>query len=87
MRKSSLILILAFYAVVSSESAATAQAATGGTNDTASPSMVVPIRPRNEPAGTTAVPNVYRSYPRAYQTPNIRLRRIHPIRPDSTRPK
>lgn len=32
-------------------------AATGGTKDTGSPTMVYPIRPRDEPAASTAVPN------------------------------
>ena len=83
MRKSILVLAIILSAV--SPESAVAQAATGGTRDTAAPPMVVPIRPRNEPAGSTAVPNVYRSYPPAYHSPNIRLRRIHPVNPNSAR--
>lgn len=82
MRQSILFLTIVFCAVAWSE-ALMAQAATGGTRDTAAPSMVVPIRPRDEPAGTTAVPNVYRSYPPGYQSPNIRLRRLRPVHPSS----
>jgi hypothetical protein len=36
-------------------------AATGGTNDRGSPGMVYPIRPRQEAAPSTAVPNVART--------------------------
>jgi hypothetical protein len=43
-------------------------AATGGTNDSGSPTMVFPIRPRHEPAAVTAVPNrVRRGYPAVRQ--------------------
>jgi len=81
IRKSALLFSVAFWAAVAPESV-NAQAATGCTRDTAAPSMVVPIRPRDEPAGTTATPNVYRSYPPGYQSPNIRLRRIRPVNPN-----
>lgn len=86
MHQSILLVTFMFCAVASSESQV-AQAATGGTNDTAVPTMVVPIRPRDEPVGSTAVPNVYRTYPPASQSPNIRLRRIRPIMPNSSRSK
>jgi hypothetical protein len=46
-----------------------------GTKDPSNPipTMVVPIRPRDEPAGSTAVPN------RSYQQPYVpRFRRIYP---------
>lgn len=58
--------------VASTPRAVLAQAATGGTNDTAAPRMVFPIRPRDEPPGTTATPNI--SGP---QQPVPRLRRLH----------
>ena len=50
-----------------------------GTKDPSNPvpSMVVPIRPRNEPVGTTAVPN--RSTVQQPYAP--RLRKIRPANP------
>jgi len=51
-------------------------AGTGGTRDvSAAPTMVFSVRPRDEPAGTTAVPNVPRPQQRV-----IRLRRAYPVR-------
>ena len=48
---------------------------TGGTNQSAAPSMVFPIRPRVGPAPTRPVPNVSHAYPQR----EIRLRRAwHP---------
>jgi hypothetical protein len=57
--------------------ASTGEAWAQGTKDPSSPvpTMVVPIRPRNEPAPPTAVPN--NSYTQQPQQP-IRLRRIRP---------
>jgi len=55
--------------------AALAQAGTGGTKDSAAPTMVMPIRPRDEARGTTAVPNYW------YQQQYVpRLRRSYPTR-------
>jgi hypothetical protein len=65
---------MAFVCVALSPDAVVAQAATGGTKDTAPPPMVVPIRPRDEPATSRPVPNVYQQSSRT-----IRLRRIRPI--------
>lgn len=53
-------------------------AATGGTKDTApAPTMVFPVRPRDEPARPTAVPNIPHRQQRVY-----RLRRhYYVVRP------
>jgi hypothetical protein len=53
------VLVLAIVLCVSvSIPAAVAQgAATGGTKDVGSPTMVIPIRPRDEQVAPTAVPN------------------------------
>lgn len=59
---SMIILCLAAF----SDSAMAQGAATGGTKDHGSPTMVFPIRPRDEPATPTAVPN--------------KPRRPHPVR-------
>ena len=59
------LLLTAALCVVASSDAAMAQgAATGGTRDTGSPTMVFPVGPRGEPAHSTAVPNVARPQPR-----------------------
>ena len=65
----SAILFLTIVLVVAgSVQAASAQgAATGGVNDRPAPTMVFPIRPRNEPPARTAVPN--RSHQRAHHFP------------------
>lgn len=81
--RESILLCIVFVCAVAWSEASMAQAATGGTRDTAVPPMVVPIRPRDEPVGTTATPNIYKTYPPGYRSPNIRLRRIHPVRPGS----
>jgi hypothetical protein len=59
-----LFLLLVLCAVASSDAAVAQGAATGGTRDTGSPTMVFPVRPRGEPAPSTAVPNVARPQPR-----------------------
>jgi hypothetical protein len=46
-----------------SDAALAQGAATGGVNDTSTPTMVFPIRPREGPAPSTAVPNVRRPLP------------------------
>jgi hypothetical protein len=48
---------------VFSDAAVAQGAATGGTKDTGSPTMVFPVRPREEPAPSTATPNVVRHQP------------------------
>jgi hypothetical protein len=60
--------------VASFETALAQGAATGGTKDTGSPTMVYPIRPREEPAPSTAVSTIPPS-----QKP-VRLRRNYPYR-------
>ena len=72
MRGLAWILAVFFFAATVPD-AALAQAATGGTKDTAAPTMVFPIRPRNEPPSTTAVPNIAPP-----QQPVVRLRRAYP---------
>jgi hypothetical protein len=74
MFRLALFLIVGFGTATAAD-VAMAQAATGGTKDTAAPTMVVPIRPRNEPAGTTAVPNGSQQ-----QQSVVRLRRTHSYR-------
>jgi hypothetical protein len=68
------LMILVYLAALSdavlSNAAMGQGAATGGTKDTGSPTMVFPIRPRDEPPSSTAVPNVPRSQPSV-----VRLRR------------
>jgi hypothetical protein len=71
-----LFLTVALCVVAFSDAAIAQGAATGGTRDSSSPTMVFPIRPRDEPAPSTAVPNV--AQPPA---PIVRLRRnYHPYR-------
>jgi hypothetical protein len=55
-----LFLTVVLWIVALSDAAVAQGAATGGVNDTGSPTMVIPIRPRQEPAPSTAVPNVAR---------------------------
>ena len=57
------LLMAVFCFVVSSDAAIAQGAATGGTKDVGSPTMVFPIRPRQEPTPSTAVPNVRQSQP------------------------
>jgi hypothetical protein len=57
MRSSALFVFGALLISVSFSVAMAQGAATGGTKDVGSPSMVYPIRPREEPVGSTAVPN------------------------------
>jgi hypothetical protein len=77
MRKSILFSTVIFCTFAASE-AAMAQAATGGTRDTAAPTMVFPIRPRDEPATSRPVPNVYQQNRyQQYPPGNVRLRRIY----------
>jgi hypothetical protein len=64
------ILTIVMCTVASSDAAMAQGAATGGTKDVGSPTMVFPVRPRDEPAQSTAVPNVPQSQQRV-----IRLRR------------
>ncbi len=52
-----LLLTIVLCVLAFSHSASAQGAATGGTNDSASPTMVFPIRPRDEPPTKTAVPN------------------------------
>jgi hypothetical protein len=68
----SAVLFMVFLYGASVPHDARAQAATGGTKDTAGPTMVYPIRPRDEPPGSTATPNTSYSYPVA---PAVRIRR------------
>jgi len=75
MRRS-LLFLMVLSGVVTASDAAMAQAATGGTKDAPAPTMVVPIRPRDEPARTNAVPTIPPAPP-----PQIRLRRAYPYRP------
>jgi hypothetical protein len=58
-----LFLAAALCVVALSDAAMAQGAATGGTRDTGSPTMVFPVRPRQEPAPSTAVPNVARPQP------------------------
>ncbi len=55
-----LFLTVVLCVVAFSDAAVAQGAATGGTRDAGSPTMVSPIRPRQEPAPSTAVPNVAR---------------------------
>jgi hypothetical protein len=58
------LLLTAVLCVVALSDAALGQsAATGGTRDTGSPTMVFPVRPREGPATSTAVPNIARPQP------------------------
>lgn len=76
MRWSALILAILLCSIGLPYEALTQGAGTGGTKDASpAPAMVFPIRPRDEPAGTTAVPNVPRPQQRV-----IRLRRAYPVR-------
>jgi hypothetical protein len=53
-----LFLTTVLFVAAAWTSAAVAQgAATGGTKDQGSPTMVFPVRPRDEPPAVTAVPN------------------------------
>lgn len=64
---------------------ALAQAGTGGINDgPAAPSMVIPVRPRDEPPTSRPVPNVYRYY---RSPPVARLRRTYPTYQSTPRSK
>jgi hypothetical protein len=73
--------ILFFAAIISvcgaglPEVAVAQSAGTGGVNEGGGPTMVFPIRPRDEPAASHAVPNLSPYY---YARPPIRLRRAHP---------
>jgi hypothetical protein len=63
-----LFLTIVLYIAAFSQPAIAQGAATGGTNDSGSPTMVFPIRPRDEPATVTAVPNRPRhAYPTVLQ--------------------
>jgi hypothetical protein len=76
MCKSALLFLIIICAAEYSDAAAAQQAGTGGTRDaSAAPTMVFPIRPRNEPATSPPVVNPGPAYP----PPNIRLRRAYPI--------
>jgi hypothetical protein len=55
-----LLLTTVLCIVAFSETAIAQGAATGGVNDTGSPTMVFPVRPRDGPAPSRAVPNVAR---------------------------
>jgi hypothetical protein len=67
------VFLVMMLCVAGSPHAAMAQgAATGGTRDSGSPTMVFPIRPRDEPSTPTAVPNRSR-----HSHPAIRLRRSY----------
>ncbi len=69
------LLITAVLSAIAFSDVANAQAGTGGTNDRPGPTMVFPIRPRDEPPTVTAVPNrAYQYYPQAPV-------RVMPIRP------
>jgi hypothetical protein len=61
-----LFMMIVLFVAACSHPAMAQGAATGGTKDQASPTMVFPIRPRDEPTTPTAVPN--------------KPRRPHPIR-------
>jgi hypothetical protein len=83
MRTKSLLLLLLACSCVASDASAQ------GTKDPSNPvpTMVTPIRPRNGPAGSTAVPNssaYYSPYSpySPYGTYVPRLRRIHPVNPN-----
>jgi hypothetical protein len=70
MRSSALFLVLLFCLSNLSNRAVAQAAGTGGTRDMSpAPTMVFPIRPRTEPPGNTAVPNI------PQQQRIIRLRR------------
>jgi len=58
-----LFLTLVLCVVPLSDAAMAQNAGTGGVNDTGTPTMVFPIRPRDEPTPSTAVPNVRRPLP------------------------
>ena len=71
------LLLMVLYAASLSETAMAQSAGTGGTRDFgAAPQMVFPIRPRNEPAPSTAVPTVQ---PNNTYPPVVRLRRAYPV--------
>lgn len=74
MRVFVLLLAILSLSAVSLDAAFAQAAATGGTQDRATQGMVFPIRPRQPPAASTAVPN--RAYD--YYAPPIRLRRLYP---------
>jgi hypothetical protein len=76
MRALVLFLAIVFCVASLSEAALAQGAATGGTRDTAGPTMVFPIRPRNGPAPSTAVPTLQPLYP---YPPVVRLRRAYPV--------
>jgi hypothetical protein len=59
-----LLLTTALCIVALSDAAMAQGAATGGVNDTGSPAMVFPVRPRDGPAPSRAVPNVPRDMQR-----------------------
>jgi hypothetical protein len=58
MKTATLFLTIVVSVGALSEAAMAQNAGTGGVNDTGSPTMAFPIRPRQEPAPSTAVPNV-----------------------------
>jgi hypothetical protein len=60
MKTTALFLTVVLCVVAVSDAAVAQGAATGGVNDTGSPTMAFPVRPRQEPAPSTAVPNVPR---------------------------
>lgn len=61
MRRSALVLMTLLGIIGASNEAAAQGAGTGGTRDVnPAPTMVFPIRPREEPSGSTAVPNIPR---------------------------
>lgn len=73
MRKTVVFFTLVFSVLVLSE-AAKAQSGTGGTRDTAAPTMVYPTTPPS--SGTSRpTPNVYRQYPPGANRPQ----RLQPI--------
>ena len=76
MRGSALFLTVAFCVSMLIEAAFVEAALAQGTKDpsTPVPSMVVPIRPRDEPTRPTAVPNHNRTFP---PQPVIRMRRAY----------
>ena len=65
-------LMVVLCVVASLETALAQGAATGGTKDGGSPTMVYPIRPREEPGPSTAVPTIPPP-----QQPAVRLRRSY----------
>jgi hypothetical protein len=79
MRISKLLWIAALSAPAWAGGGLTGSACAQGVNDPSGlgPTMTFPIRPRNEPGGTTATPNTSHLVPQ--RTP-----RLHPIYPNRT---